>query len=117
MILAAIRAGLLRCRDQPGMAFRRIMTRESTMSFIRRTALATPLLLLPLVTGCGPGEGGLTQGPPPEDRTSAGARTDLPVPTPADQGEILGETGDNSTDAGTGGKGGGTAGNPPAEVK
>jgi hypothetical protein len=70
-----------------------------------------------LWTGCGPGEGGLTNGPPPGDRTSAGGRTDLPIPDPADKGEILGETGDNSTDAGTGGKGGGTQGNPPAEVK
>lgn len=87
------------------------------MNRLRRTMLASPLLLLALAVGCGPGEGGLTNGPPPEDRTSAGARTDLPVPEPANQGEILGETGDSSTDAGTGGKGGGTAGNPPAEVK
>jgi hypothetical protein len=73
-------------------------------------------ILLGLLAGCGPGEGGLTNALPPTDRTSAGERTDLPTPPPADQGEILGETGDSSTDAGTGGKGGGTAGNPPAEV-
>ena len=78
----------------------------------RRATLATALLLA-LAAGCGGDNAGLTTGPPPTvSGTTAGARTDLPTPAPGDQGEILGRTGDESTTAGTGGRGGGSAGNP-----
>lgn len=80
----------------------------------RRALLAAiPLFLAVAAAGCGANNSGLTNGPPPEEsRSTAGARTDLPTPAPAGEGEILGKTGDNSTDAGTGGRGGGTEGNP-----
>jgi hypothetical protein len=78
-----------------------------------RRATPAAALLLALVAGCGTDNAGLTNGPPPaESGTTPAARTDLPTPAPGDQGEILGKTGDSSTDAGTGGRGGGTAGNP-----
>lgn len=70
-------------------------------------------LLLALAAGCGADNGGLTNGPPPTvSGSDASARTDLPTPPPSDQGEILGKTGDNSTDAGTGGRGGGSQDTP-----
>jgi hypothetical protein len=83
---------------------------------LRRKALPATLLNLAIALtagGCGGNNAGLTNGPPPtESGTTAGARTDLPTPEPGDNNEILGRTGDDSSNAGIGGRGGGTEGNP-----
>ena len=50
---------------------------------------------------------GLTNGPRPESADEKPAtRTDLPVDTTADTGEILGQTGDAETSGGTAARGG-----------
>jgi hypothetical protein len=64
--------------------------------------------LIGLAVGCGEGPpgGGLTNGPAPATSDEkAGMRSDLPTPAPPDRGEVLGELGDRSTNAGTGGRG------------
>lgn len=84
------------------------------MTFRRPSPLAAGLAATALaLAGCGADNGGLTNGPPPTvSETTPAARTDLPTPEPAGNNEALGRTGDSATDAGTGGRGGGTAGNP-----
>ena len=69
----------------------------------------TPLLAVGLAAGCGdlgPPGGGVTNGPPPS--TAGGEKTagrsDIETPAPPKQGEILGRVGDNSTNAGIGGR-------------
>jgi hypothetical protein len=65
-------------------------------------------LILGLLSGCSdtsPPGGGLTNGPEPATSDEKPAmRTDLPPPTAPKQGEVLGELGDNATNAGTGGR-------------
>lgn len=88
-------------------------SREPTPMISRRATLATTAFLALAAVGCGTDNAGLTNGPPPAvSGTTPAARTDLPTPAPGDQGEALGRTGDDSTSAGTGGRGGGTEGNP-----
>jgi hypothetical protein len=87
--------------------------REPIAMTPRRPFLVAAALASLAAAGCGADNAGLTNGPPPTvSGTTPGARTDLPTPAPDGQGETLGRTGDNSTDAGTGGRGGGTEGNP-----
>ena len=71
--------------------------------------------LLALVAGCGEGPpgAGLTNGPPPAGNEKAGDRTDLPSAVIPNEGETLGKTGDQETNAGVGGRGGGNAGARP----
>jgi hypothetical protein len=60
-----------------------------------------------LPAGCGGDQSPspLTNGPPPGIAGEKPAvRTDLPPPSPPRTGEVLGELGDGSTNAGTGGR-------------
>jgi hypothetical protein len=82
-----------------------------------RCAARTIPLGLVLFAGCGlsqPGAG-LTNGPPPGSTEKPAIRTDLPEPAPPKRGEILGELGDNATNAGTAGRSpdGATSGTTP----
>lgn len=76
-------------------------------------------VLLGVAAGCdsGPHGGGITNGPMPSTSEEKPAmRTDLPAPTAPKQGEVLGEMGDDSTNAGIGGRGpdGASVKTPPA---
>src|SRR5262245_12945461 len=74
-----------------------------------------PAALLALAAGCGEGPpgAGLTNGPPPVGNEKAADRTDLPSAVIPKGDETLGRTGDQATDAGIGGRGGGNAGARP----
>ncbi|MEO6808573.1 MAG: hypothetical protein ABI353_05615 [Isosphaeraceae bacterium] len=76
--------------------------------------VAVPAVLLGLVVGCGQGRpgAGLTNGPPPGDGENAAMRTDLPTSALPAPGFDVGQLGDNDTDAGTGGRGGGETDQP-----
>ena len=89
-------------------------------SSIFLTISAAAGLLTIGLAGCSnsPPGGGFTNGPPlGGDPSSPAVRSDLPVPDATPRSEMAGAggAGDNSTSAGTGGKGGGQAGNPPAK--
>src|SRR5262245_41027270 len=76
------------------------------------------LAMIGLAAGCdsGPPGGGLTNGPAPDlSAENPAVRSGLPPPEAPKQGEILGETGDNSTNAGTGGRGQDGASVPPVK--
>lgn len=70
---------------------------------------AVPAVLLVLVAGCGQGPpgAGLTNDPPPRIGEKSATRTDLPTSAQPDPGFDVGQVGDNYTNAGTGGRGGG----------
>ncbi len=78
-------------------------------------ATLAALLTLGLAAGCGetPPGAGLTNGPAPDmvDEKPA-VRSDLPVADAPDEGEILGEVGDYTNDAGSAARGGGAEGAP-----
>jgi len=74
-----------------------------------------PALVIGISAGCETSEpgGGLTTAATGLIRREACHATDLPAPTPPNQGEILGEVGDRSTNAGTAGRGADGAPVPP----
>jgi hypothetical protein len=79
-----------------------------------------PAALVLLAFGCGnegPPGAGLTNGPPPTAESKPAMRTDLPDAVVPRTGEALGKIGDNSNDAGTGGRGSGSDGGYPEQPK
>ncbi|MBX6314695.1 MAG: hypothetical protein IRY99_17540 [Isosphaeraceae bacterium] len=93
------------------------------MSTTLPRAAAVPALLLALLlaVGCretGPPGAGLTNAPRPEAAEDKPAlRTDLPPEATPDRGETVGQLGDNQTNAGIAGRGGGREGGYPEQPK